>query len=68
MSVIPFADASWVDPWNWFLNVFLRLLDLASGGQVGVPWIEVAEFPLQALWSSPRIACRSAKITPDKRP
>ena len=28
------------DPWGWFISLFMRLLDLASGCSVVCPWIE----------------------------
>ncbi|MBZ5672374.1 MAG: hypothetical protein LAO04_21965 [Acidobacteriia bacterium] len=43
VAVVPIADPAMTDPWGWFLNVFLRLLDLASGSRVGTPWIEVRD-------------------------
>jgi hypothetical protein len=43
VAVIPIADPAMTDPWGWFLNVFLRLLGLASGSDVGTPWIEVRD-------------------------
>jgi len=43
VAVIPIADSAMVDPCGWFLNLFLRLLDLATGGEVGTPWIEVRD-------------------------
>jgi hypothetical protein len=32
-----------IDPWGWFLTTFLRLLELAAGSQIGVPWMEVRD-------------------------
>lgn len=43
VAVVPLADSTLIDPWGWFLNVFLRLLNLATGGEVGRPWIEVRD-------------------------
>jgi len=43
VAVVPIADSAMTDPWGWFLNVFLRLLDFATGSEVGTPWIEVRD-------------------------
>jgi hypothetical protein len=43
VAAIPVADSGMTDPWGWFLNVFLSLLDLACGSRVGAPWIEVRD-------------------------
>jgi len=43
VAVVPLADSTLTDPRGWFLNVFSRLLNLATGGQVGRPWIEVRD-------------------------
>jgi hypothetical protein len=43
VAVVPIADPAITDFRGWFLNVFLRLLDLATGSAVGTPWIEVRD-------------------------
>jgi hypothetical protein len=43
VAVVPIADSAMADPWGWFLNVFLGLLDFASGNKVGIPWLEVRD-------------------------
>jgi hypothetical protein len=43
VAVVPIADSAMTDPWGWFLNVFLRLLDLATGSEIGTPWIEIRD-------------------------
>ena len=43
IAAIPIIDSTMVDPWGWFLNVFLRLLELATGNEVGCPWFETRD-------------------------
>ncbi len=43
IAVVPIIDPTMVDPWGWFLNVFLRLLELATGNEVGCPWFETRD-------------------------
>jgi len=43
VAIIPMVDPEMIDPWGWFLNTFLRLLELAAGSEVGVPWIELRD-------------------------
>jgi hypothetical protein len=43
VAVLPIMDAAMIDPWGWFLTIFLRLLELATGSEVGVPWIEMRD-------------------------
>jgi hypothetical protein len=43
VAVLPLVDPRMTDPWGWFLTTFLRLLELAAGSEVGVPWIELRD-------------------------
>ena len=43
VAVAPFSDSAMIDPWGWYLNVFLTLLDFATGTKVGTPWIELRD-------------------------
>lgn len=43
IATVPIIDSTTVDPWGWFLNVFLRLLELATGNEVGCPWFETRD-------------------------
>jgi hypothetical protein len=43
LAVVPFAEPAMIDPRSWFLSLFLRLLGLATGCEVGAPWIELRD-------------------------
>ena len=43
VAVFPMADPGMIDPRGWFPTTFLRLLELAVGSEVGVPWIEMRD-------------------------
>jgi hypothetical protein len=43
VAVLPMMDPAIIDPWGWFLTIFLRLLELATGNEVGMPWIEMRD-------------------------
>jgi hypothetical protein len=43
IAVAPMGGPHMIDPQDWFLTVFLRLLDLATGAEVGAPWIELRD-------------------------
>lgn len=43
VAVIPLTDHSMIDPWGWFLNIFLRLLSFAIGCDVVCRWIETRD-------------------------
>jgi len=43
VAVVPIADSAIIDFRGWFLNVFVRLIDFATGSVVGTPWIEVRD-------------------------
>jgi hypothetical protein len=43
IAVVPIQDSSMADPWGWFLNSFLWLLDFATGSKVGSPWVELRD-------------------------
>jgi hypothetical protein len=43
VAVIPMVGPGMINPWGWFLTTFLRLLELAAGSEIGVPWIEMRD-------------------------
>jgi hypothetical protein len=49
VAILPMVDPAMSDPWGWFLTTFLRLLELASGCEIGVPWIEVRDQSLRLV-------------------